>query len=507
MKNINKILMMLLLTSIVLVASAGAASAQSYYVSTNGNDGNNGMSMNQAFGTVEHGSSQLTAGDTLYIGGGTYWNDQIRFERSGTADNWITVTNYNDEKVKMYHDEEFNSMTMISITDISYIHIENIETSHYGSCVYISGKYRGDTHDIKIYNVDSLRSYSRGYACNGGAHNIHFEDILIKDVQHPTSAPNAFDFLTSPHDEAGNAYSDFCIHHIKLINVDIDYVYNHGGFNFGQGLTPDEGGWDSHWEGELCNNFYFDGCDVKGAAGAGYYCNKYVLRDSVIKNCDVSDCFNGMGIIGDNLLIENVVSHDNDMNGLYFMWDTESRDVTIKCYEGYGNKINGPALADGPEFTIIECGSESEPAPEPEQENDSESDSEDPVDYDEEQNNEESNSDMLELVRSYDFDGSLYIETQELKSAGVDKIHDKINQAQLNEIVRYWINDIKIEEEEQTSNNWKDEWYGEDSADGEKITTEEMQHASFHWIEDKPVRGHILTTEELQEILTDWINE
>ncbi len=265
------------------------------------------------------------------------------------------MTNHNGEKVKMYHSEEFNTMNLISLVDKSYIKIENIESSHYGSACYISGKYNGKTHHIIINNVDSLRSYSRGYACNGGAHDIHFEDILIKDVQHPSSAPNAFDFLTSPHDRAGNPYTDFCIHNIKLINVDIDYVYNHGGFNFGQGLTPNEGGWDSHWDGELCNNFHFDGCDVKGAAGAGYYCNKYVLRDSVIKNCDVSDCFNGMGLIGDNLLIENVVSHDNDMNGLYFMWDTKSRDVTIKCYEGYGNKIDGPALADGPEFTIIKC--------------------------------------------------------------------------------------------------------------------------------------------------------
>ena len=53
------------------------------------------------------------------------------------------------------------------------------------------------------------------------------------------------------------------------------------------------------------------------------------------------------------------------------MWDTESRDVTIKCYEGYGNKIDGPALADGPEFTIIECGSDSTPnEPTPDDSND-----------------------------------------------------------------------------------------------------------------------------------------
>ena len=354
-KEMNRFLILLLVAGFVLFVSVGAVSAQNYYVSTSGDNSNSGTSMNQAYGSVEHGSSKLTAGDTLYIGGGTYWNDRVSIQNSGNENNWITVTNHNGEKVKMYHSEEFNTMNLISLVDKSHIKIENIESSHYGSACYISGKYNGKTHHIIINNVDSLRSYSRGYACNGGAHDIHFEDILIKDVHHPSSAPNAFDFLTSPHDRAGNPYTDFCIHNIKLINVDIDYVYNHGGFNFGQGLTPDEGGWDSHWEGILCDNIYMDGCDVTGANGAGYYTNKYVLRNSVIKNCDVSDCFNGMGLIGDNLLIENVVSHDNVMNGLYFMWDTKSHDVTIKCYEGYGNEINGPALADGPEFTIIKC--------------------------------------------------------------------------------------------------------------------------------------------------------
>ena len=58
-----------------------------------------------------------------------------------------------------------------------------------------------------------------------------------------------------------------------------------------------------------------------------------------------------------------------------------------------------------------------------------------------------------------------------------------------------------------TDINWKDEWYGEDSDEGEIITTEEYQAAVHHWLGDKEVRGHLITTEELQDILADWLDD
>lgn len=422
MKNkMNKYLMMLLVVGCVLLVSAGTVSAQNYYVSTNGNDGNSGTSMNQAFGTVEHGSSTLHAGDTLFIDGGTYWNDKVSIQNSGTSNNWITVTNYNGEKVKMYHDEEFNNMCLIHLVDKSYIEIENIESSHYGSAMYISGKYRGDTHNIIITNVDSLRSYSRGYACNAGAHDITFKDILIKDVQHPWSAPNSFDFLTSPHDADYKPYTNYMIYNIELINVDLDYNHNHGGFNFGQGVSV--GDYSEHWEGKLCDNIYMEGCDAVDIAGAAFYTNKYVLHNSKIIDCSACGGFTGVGVIGNNLEIINLRSYDNDPDGhdLYFLWDEPCNNVLVECFEGRAPYI--PKCSQD-EVTIIGCN-----------------------------NNDE---------RSID-----------------------------------------IEEE---SEDWKDVWYGEDSAGGKDITTEEMQHASHYWIEDRPLKGHVLTTVELQKIIADWNN-
>ncbi|MFV9631797.1 MAG: hypothetical protein ACNYWM_12105, partial [Methanosarcinales archaeon] len=115
----------------------GTACAADYFVSTDGNNDNTGRSMDQAWRDVEFGSKQLDAGDTLYIDGGTYHNDKISIENSGTSKNWITITNYNDEYVLFQHDKEYNNDRGINgLSRNSYIKIENIHFSHYGTIGY-----------------------------------------------------------------------------------------------------------------------------------------------------------------------------------------------------------------------------------------------------------------------------------------------------------------------------------------------------------------------------------
>jgi hypothetical protein len=441
-KEMNKILMVLLLASIVLVASAGAASAQNYYVSTNGNDGNNGHTMKHAFGSIEHGSSQLTAGDTLYIDGGTYHNDEISIASSGTKNKWVTVTNYNNEDVLLQHSKEFNTEDGITgLCGKSYIKIENVHFSHYGSVAYISGKYTGNTHNMKFINTDSYRSYERAFCCNAGAHDMLFKDILIEHVEHPSSSPNAFDFLTSPHDKDYKPNKNYKIYNIKCDNVDIDYVESHNGFNFGQGVSVSN--YDQHWDGILCDNFHFDGCDVDGAAGAGYYTNKYVLRNSVIENCDVTDCWNGLGLIGNDLLIKNVHSHDNDMNDMFFLWDAESRDVVIECFKG-----DKPGLSNKDGFTVIGCGESSDQKPK---------------------------KPISKLLNEYDTNNNNRIDINEVQTAYVDHHNDKITVEQRDEIMRYFLYEIPINDKKGNDDSKEIKKY--DTNNNKRIDINEVQNA------------------------------
>jgi autotransporter-associated beta strand protein len=71
--------------------------ATSYYVATNGWDGNPGT-LSAPFQTIAHGASVLTAGNTLYIRGGVY-RETIQPSVSGTASAPILITAYSNETV------------------------------------------------------------------------------------------------------------------------------------------------------------------------------------------------------------------------------------------------------------------------------------------------------------------------------------------------------------------------------------------------------------------------
>lgn len=73
-------------------------------MSPSGSDGGTGA-IGDPWATFEHASGVLTAGDTLYVRGGTYTSAQAlsyqyRFQISGlagTSSNWITITRYQNE--------------------------------------------------------------------------------------------------------------------------------------------------------------------------------------------------------------------------------------------------------------------------------------------------------------------------------------------------------------------------------------------------------------------------
>lgn len=68
-----------------------------YYVSPLGNDSNTGTIENP-FKTIQKTCNVVKAGDTIYIREGTY-KERINLQTSGTIDNYITITNYNNENV------------------------------------------------------------------------------------------------------------------------------------------------------------------------------------------------------------------------------------------------------------------------------------------------------------------------------------------------------------------------------------------------------------------------
>ncbi len=73
---------------IAVALSVNQAAATTYYVRKTGDDDNSGTLPSQAWQTLENAAEQMQAGDTLYVGAGTY-NEEVELLRNGTSSNPI----------------------------------------------------------------------------------------------------------------------------------------------------------------------------------------------------------------------------------------------------------------------------------------------------------------------------------------------------------------------------------------------------------------------------------
>lgn len=88
-----------------------SAYATEYHISPSGDDSNNGTSLETAWKTLRHAvrsGTEVTAGDTVYLHAGTYYNYPVtdysgsianRVYCTGSAGNPVTIKNYNNEVV------------------------------------------------------------------------------------------------------------------------------------------------------------------------------------------------------------------------------------------------------------------------------------------------------------------------------------------------------------------------------------------------------------------------
>lgn len=107
-----------------------------YYVDdSSGNDINNG-SLESPWKTIQHAVNTVNIGDTVYIMEGIYNEKQISTwgSNSGTTNNWITYTNYQNDQVIIDGTGDYGSWDGIFWIDgLSYIRISNL-TFRNASC-------------------------------------------------------------------------------------------------------------------------------------------------------------------------------------------------------------------------------------------------------------------------------------------------------------------------------------------------------------------------------------
>ncbi|MEN8905087.1 MAG: right-handed parallel beta-helix repeat-containing protein [Clostridiales bacterium] len=163
------------------LSSIFAGTGKEYYVSKTGDDDNSGNKDNP-FETIQQGMDSLEAGDTLNIKEGIY-NEKLEIQKSGEENNYITIKNYNDEKV-IVDGSSKSGDTLVEIYNKSYIRIEGLELCNSNSGdtpagIFIEGSGNGiQIVNNKIYNIKSNNN-AHGIAVYGDNGNKSINNLIL----------------------------------------------------------------------------------------------------------------------------------------------------------------------------------------------------------------------------------------------------------------------------------------------------------------------------------------
>src|SRR4051812_30071866 len=138
-----------------------------YYVSTTGNDGDAG-SVGSPWLTISYGVSQLHAGDTLYIRGGTYTGSSATIDsqrhvvNSGTSfANAVTISGFPGELVIMQPTSGLGGITLTA--GASYIIIQDLTIHLSPTQTEGEGIYLDTAHHIRMQRLDLNGNGAEGF--------------------------------------------------------------------------------------------------------------------------------------------------------------------------------------------------------------------------------------------------------------------------------------------------------------------------------------------------------
>ena len=220
-----------------LVLASVAASATTYYVSTSGNNTNNGTSVSSAWRNVQYAANHAHAGDTVQVLGGVY-NELVNIPFSGSATaGYITFQNYPGQLPII--DGTGLSIPggqygLFNVAGQSYITIQGFEVRNYKSTtknnvpvgVYFTGA--GSYLQLLNNHIHDIVVIASG--CNANALGVAFYGTQAPaSLNHITITGNELDHLKTGCSESltldGNVdtftISDNLIHDNNNIGISV----------------------------------------------------------------------------------------------------------------------------------------------------------------------------------------------------------------------------------------------------------------------------------------------
>ncbi len=288
---ITLILFFIMLTTPTLI---NFADDNAIYVSTDGNDNNTGT-FHSPYKSIQYALDHATAGTTIYIREGNYY-ETLQIRHSGNKnDGHITLMPYRNEMVKIDGSKissDERATNLIRIDGQSHITIEGLifcdlnsehsrgiyitDNSHH---IYISNNEFYDINTSKLdknnfggANAISVKSYYEKYPI----HNIY---IYNNDIHDCTLGFSEAVVLS------GNVY-DFEIYNNKIsdvTNIGIDIAGHYGHYHGNEHTNQARNGIIHHNTVQYCNSYHGAG------SASGIYIDggkKILIKDNVVSYSD-----------------------------------------------------------------------------------------------------------------------------------------------------------------------------------------------------------------------------
>lgn len=157
--SIKKNLLILSGVFLVFFSLTGSASADTHYVAKTGNDGGNTcLNQNSPCLTIARGISQMSGGDTLIVGDGTY-DEQITNMPSGSVNAYTTIQAQNLHGATVTGLSEFQSS--ISVAYKSYVKVDGFKANGNGLAGSVVIVYMSDHVKLtRIAAYNALDGYN-----------------------------------------------------------------------------------------------------------------------------------------------------------------------------------------------------------------------------------------------------------------------------------------------------------------------------------------------------------
>jgi uncharacterized repeat protein (TIGR02059 family) len=279
------------------------ASATNYYVSSSGNDSNNGLSSSTPWKTIAKvNASSFATGDSIFFKRGDVWREQI-VPKSGSISKYLYYGAFGSGAKPLFLGSVQGNSTSDWVnvgtnlwqnSNAAFsVDVGNIIFNNEKSCgVKIMSQTPAFTTQGQFwYDFVNRRiiMYSVG---NPATFYTDIECALRKDAIYPAYDVNYVTFQNLDFRYWGACVNEDIGSYINFLDLDLSYIgggdlENNYGVRFGNGLQMWNGKHDITIERCRIDNIYDAGISPQGS-GTGYEVYNIYMRNNIISNCEYS---------------------------------------------------------------------------------------------------------------------------------------------------------------------------------------------------------------------------